>query len=525
MAKATITIRQQLNTKTAVGVWLHANQSLFNRVASFYFDVIQAHTGILDLTNKEAVPALEKLTHKTELNPHPVMPLSDIQEDIPAYFRRAAMSAALGSARSFYGNLARWRRRKEKAESKGKRKFKDRPPVPPRSWNKSVTLYAGMHKERTDSSICIKVWTGSCWSWVRVHLTGRDIPEGFTACSPQLVHRGDHWYLHTPIEKKLKNPLTIKKQIETHPEMKVCAIDLNMDGALAVCTIRDAKGSVLATKFIGRGQRANGFRKRLLNRIARKRSQTGIIEQGVQDNADLWDKIRNYDENLSHLVSARIVQFAQQYGASILVFEHLGNLKPEKGKYSKRGNQKRAFWMKGRIFKHTKYKAYNVGILTSRVNPRDTSRTCYKCGSPVARYNEGEKPEGYQMGAPLCKCTVCDRSDNADRNASLQIGNKFFAGSGLIFQEKPQTPLAIEREEQSSGGVVLQDAKVPTVSQLAQRVRHESNNGHGTAQSSNPGLAGPAHDFTKPLLSPSGWVYDPLAQETDYLGESEAAGF
>ncbi len=224
------------------------------------------------------------------------MPLADIQEDIPAYFRRAAISAAIGSARSFYAHLERWRKRKEKVEAKGKKKFKDRPPVPPRSWNKSVTIYAGMHKERTDSSICIKVWTGTCWSWVRLHITGRDIPEDFETCSPQLVRRGEHWYLHTPIEKKLKNPLTIKKQIETNPDTKICAIDLNMDGALAVCTIRDVEGSVLATKFIGSGQRANGFRKLYLGRIAHKRSQTGIIEQGVQDNADLWRKIRNYDE-------------------------------------------------------------------------------------------------------------------------------------------------------------------------------------------------------------------------------------
>ena len=464
MAKATITIRQTISTKERVQSYFAANHALFNRVAAFYFDVIQAHTGVLDLGNMDALRALEQLTHATETNPHPVMPLTSVQEDIPAMFRRAAINAALGSARSFYGNLACWRKHKEKIEAKGKRKFKDRPPVPPRSWNKSVTLYAGMHKERTDSSICIKVWTGSCWSWVRIHLTGRDIPEGFTACSPQLVHRGDHWYLHTPIEKKLTNPLTIKKQIETNPDIKVCAIDLNLDGALAVCTIRDAKGSVLATKFIGRGQRANGFRKLHLGRIARKRSKTGIIEQGVQDNAALWNKIRNYDENLSHLVSARIVQFAQEYDASILVFEHLGNLKPDSGRYSKRGNSKRAFWMKGRIFKYSKYKAYNVGILTSRVNPRDTSRTCYKCGSPVARYNEGEKPEGYQMGAPLCKCTECGRRDNADRNASLQIGNKFFARYGLIFQGKPPTLPATERTEQSVGVVVLQDAKVPTVS-------------------------------------------------------------
>jgi putative transposase len=314
MAKATMTIRQMLNSRSDVQEYFAANQALFNRVASFYFDVIQAHIKILDLSNKEALTALEKLTHTTELNPHPIMPLSDVQEDIPAMFRRAAIHAALGSARSFYAHLEKWRKRKEKAEAKGK-SFKERPPVPPRTWNKSATLYAGMWKDRTGSSICIKVWTGTCWSWIRVRVTGREIPEGFDLCSPQLVQRGGRWYLHTPVEKKITSPVKCDKQIKMNPDIKICAIDLNMDGALAVCTIRDAKGSTLATKFIGRGQRVNGFRKLQLGRIARNRSQTGIIEQSVQDNADLWAKIRNYDENLSHLISCRIVQFAQEHSA------------------------------------------------------------------------------------------------------------------------------------------------------------------------------------------------------------------
>jgi putative transposase len=38
---------------------------------------------------------------------------------------------------------------------------------------------------------------------------------------------------------------------------------------------------------------------------------------------------------------------------------------------------------------------------------------------------------------------------NSDRNASLMIGNRLFARFGIFFQEKPPTPLATEREEQS----------------------------------------------------------------------------
>src|SRR5437899_2568618 len=79
-----------LNYQPEHGAWFAANAVLFNHVAAFYFEVIQAHTGVLDLPAKEALTALEKLTHTTEQNPYPVMPLSEIQQDIPAMFRRAA---------------------------------------------------------------------------------------------------------------------------------------------------------------------------------------------------------------------------------------------------------------------------------------------------------------------------------------------------------------------------------------------------------------------------------------------------
>jgi IS605 OrfB family transposase len=358
-----------------------------------------------------------------------------------------------------------------------------------------------MWKERVGSSVTIKVWTGTCWSWIKVRITGRSIPEGYDLCSPQLVYRSGRWYLHTPVEKKIKNPVKIEKQIKTIEQTRICAIDLNINEHLAVCTIRDVEGSTLATLFIGGGQRVSGFRKKQLGRIARNRSKTGIIAQGEQDNADLWKKIRNVDEHMAHLVSCRIVHFAQRHGASIVVFEHLGNLKPAKGKYSKRGNEKRAFWMKGRIFNHSKYKAYNAGILTSRVSPKNTSCTCARCGSPVARYNEGEKPEGYQMGAPLVYCETCGMKGNSDRNASLKIGNRLFERFGIFFEEKPPTLPATERAEQSAGVVISQEVgcgKVPSLPSTG----HGDHNGHGTAQNSPSKMVEPVRDTTYQLRLP-----------------------
>ncbi len=72
MVKATTTIRQSLQYQPHQADWFAATQRLFNQVAAFYFQVIQAHEGVLDLPNNEALTALEKLTHATKKHPTPV---------------------------------------------------------------------------------------------------------------------------------------------------------------------------------------------------------------------------------------------------------------------------------------------------------------------------------------------------------------------------------------------------------------------------------------------------------------------
>jgi hypothetical protein len=219
MAKATKTIKQPLAYKAAHSAYFAATKTLFNKVAAFYFDVIVAHPGILELSSKEALTALETLTHTTKVNSHPVMPLSDaITADIPA---------ALGSAKSFTTHLEKWRKQKEKVLTKGK-KFTIRPPVPPRSWNKSVTLYAGQWKERTTKSIMLKLWTGNSRAWVKCGVQGRDLPGEWDIESPTLVQDGNHWKLHTAVQKKFASPAKVEQQLTTNSETRICSVDLNI---------------------------------------------------------------------------------------------------------------------------------------------------------------------------------------------------------------------------------------------------------------------------------------------------------
>ncbi len=78
---------------------------------------------------------------------------------------------------------------------------------------------------------------------------------------------------------------------------------------------------------------------------------------------------------MGRAISRRIVNIARGYGCQVIAFEHLGNLKPARGKYSRRSNQKRANLLKSKIYLNVKRVAYqDYSILTTRVNPRDTSR-------------------------------------------------------------------------------------------------------------------------------------------------------
>jgi putative transposase len=216
-----------------------------------------------------------------------------------------------------------------------------------------------------------------------------------------------------------------------------------------------------------------------------------MMAENEQDNAAFWRKIRNRDEHMAHLVSARIVQFAAEHAASMLVFEHLGNLKPEKGKYSRRGNTKRASWMKGRIFRSSRYKAWQQKIITSRVNPRNTRRECHRCHGLVVRYHAGQTQEGYTRGASLVLCPQCQMRDHADRNASLRIGQRLLERYQEPFKEKPHTAgRRGGRVSKETGVTPSQDAKRQRGPALSQ-ARQGDGNAHGTAQEKRHRMGSP----------------------------------
>jgi hypothetical protein len=91
---------------------------------------------------------------------------------------------------------------------------------------------------------------------------------------------------------------------------------------------------------------------------------------------------------------------------------------------------------------------------------------------------------------------------NADRNASLVIGQRLVERYQKPFKEKPHTLLVAERVEQSTGVVISQVAKSVGTQPSPGSARHGDHNEHGTAQGVLSGMERHTSDIPYPLQFP-----------------------
>jgi len=113
---------------------------------------------------------------------------------------------------------------------------------------------------------------------------------------------------------------------------------------------------------------------------------------------------------------------------------------------------------------------------------------------------------------------------NADRNASLVIGQRLIARYQKPSQEKPPTPLATERVVKATGVEVCQDATREQEPSILQ-ARHADSNEHGTAlKMCYLGWQSTHQVFLANYGSSMSSNYVAHTQSADYAGVSEAAG-
>lgn len=416
---------------------------VYRESIEFFIQVISQHPEGVDL-DRDSMRAFYDALTLGENAKHPF-----IYSDMPRDLRWDIISTAVGHYKSWRANYQKWlvseAKRQEKAIKKGKIHKPNRPPKLPTKVHDSPTYYKySMYKEDTGFDVLLKMRVGNGWGWVKFSYFDYSFDSNWIKGCPTIVFKKDcSCWINWTLERYHIATGGVKAQ----QDKRVCAVDIDLDGD-SICTLSvlepDVNGEVkeVARSFIKGHNSHVRRRKSDLNRIAKKMSQTKIVNKGFA--RTIYEKITRREESEGWRIASVITKFAQQHHCRVIVFEYLNNLRPCRGKFSKRSNQKRAYWLKSKVYHYSAHIArtkYN--ILTTRVSPKGTSKYDAYTGEQVfrtdsesvlqfAKHNRKNwefcmKQEGYHQG--LYAITVSLYSVHSGLNAARNIGMRFYQRS------------------------------------------------------------------------------------------------
>ena len=336
----------------------------------------------------------------------------------PSYYRRAAITQALGIVSAYQSALKNWKENGCKGEVPKLDSCSHRMPALYRG-NTYKPVIDKETGEVLPYAAKIKVFRNNDWVWDTVRLSKTDV--GY------LNKRGRNGEISAPVlEKKhgcwnLRFVVTETIELSAKPvsEQKICAVDLGVNTD-ATCSVMDSKGTVLARKFIMRGREKDSL-SNALHRVSVFQSL-----HGSHDSGRLWNIAKRRNRNLAHQIAREIVNFAIAYECDVIVMEHLNT----KGKKRGSKKQKLAMWKHADIQKTVESLAHHYGIRISRVNAWGTSRLAYDGSGRVRRGREVSKDTPYDV------CVFkSGKIYNCDLSASYNIGARYFIRR--VFMESP----------------------------------------------------------------------------------------
>lgn len=210
-------------------------------------------------------------------------------------------------------------------------------------------------------------------------------------CDSKITKRGEDWYLLLTVKAKT--------QIKTSYS-NILAIDLGEKVMATVCG-RDNKPLFLGREVRGIRRHYAWLRKRLGN----KKALATIKKVGSKEQRRINDSL--------HKIARKIVDKAKVEDSVIVLGDLKGIRNSAKGK-GKRFNRIVSNMPYYKLTQFIEYKAEWEGIPTIKINERDTSHTCSKCGAKGKRPHQG-----------LFKCPSCGYTVNADYNGAQNIKKRF----------------------------------------------------------------------------------------------------
>ncbi len=408
--------------------WLIHTRQLYNRVVWHYYQILRSKEELLEQGNFLVLRALEEMSIGTkEMKAQGKEPLWKLENlpKIPLYFRRAAINAAIGLARTSFTSCKK--RGKEKEETFSQ--VMDASPV----------FYKGMYREFQRDSIQLKLYNGEKWVWVTYPYTGREFPLEGTFLSPTLKVEKKAAYLHVPIEKRINYAGTVREQVKEGK--RICAVAFPDQNNLAVCAILEGDGSFVGSYFISGGRAREAQRRKVLERLEKSRKSRGFYKErktrtgdgGIEkierdsseqgrENQVLYQKLEQINQYYVHKVSREILEYCKRNRIGVIVVPNYENsISFQKKAYLKTNSFR---WQGRGIIRNLKYKAFQEGILVTSIRPHLISACCSECGEKIQRYNEGHKASQNYYGGQLFVCPNGHRG-NAALNTAKNIGRYF----------------------------------------------------------------------------------------------------
>jgi len=255
------------------------------------------------------------------------------------------------------------------------------------------------------------------------------LPENFNkysewkVCSSELVwDRKDRLFLHVVLDGDGK-PFV--------PNGLVVGVDLGISRP-AVMSTADGKFNRFLGKREWRAIEGRGYTyRRVLERKGTKPARRKLKR--------LSGKVERFRRDCDHVLARQIVDSVPT--GTTLVFENLKDIRERCGRKKGKAQDGRMHrWSFARLFGFVDYKARLAGVRVGKVDPRNTSRQCSRCGD-VRRSNR--KDQG------RFECHACHRALNADLNAARNIAQKLApagmpAGDGQ--SQLAQRRLTLERQ-------------------------------------------------------------------------------
>lgn len=404
---------------------LYLTQDFYNEVLLFYYRLFlrteeQEPGRLIGKTSQQALRELEVMTVVGRDKTPVPWPLP--WKRVPLYFRRAAINAAIGEARSLLGC------RRAGLEAAVTEQF-----------HRGVTFYRGMFRDLTDLSVSLRLWDGQAWDWVRCRLKGRAVPAGALCLSPALQLTPGGAILQFPIKEKVEDGRKAKERMEAGT--RICSLQFTNSDVFAVGVVLEPDGEETAVRFFRGGKEYTHLCRMRLDRIRASERAMGIQKcvpgqekeitcatenrsnQGEtsgkpeRHNQKYWLKLKHLNDYYAHRVSREIVDFCQENQVGMIAVpgyddRYSGYVMGRTGNWS-------VLHLGRRIRTLLSYKAWQAGIVVVEVQAGGTSACCALCGEKVRKHGaEFTCPRGHQGNRYL--------------NTARNLGRKCLRGFGKV---------------------------------------------------------------------------------------------